>query len=58
VVGSRAGQLNVILHQHAVVRDGHPRGARQLAIFIKMGGVKNDVVGLPLSRRPCEIVRA
>src|SRR5258708_39586988 len=52
MVPSGASQLDVVLHQHAIVKNGFARGARQFSRRIKTRAMKNDVVSLPLARRP------
>src|SRR5436305_667004 len=49
MVPSRPGKLDVVLHEHAVVKNGFPRGARQFSRRIKTRAMKNDVVSLPLA---------
>src|SRR5205807_10659544 len=50
MVPGGAGELDVVLHQNAIVKNGFARGARQLSRSVKARAVKNDVVGLPLAR--------
>ena len=45
------GQLDIILHEHAVVERGDASWAEELAGRVKARAVENDVVGLPLRRR-------
>src|SRR6266481_5955022 len=47
----RAGQLNVILHEHAVVEGGDARGPQKFTGSVETRAVKDDVVDLPLARR-------
>src|SRR6266550_4654113 len=46
-----AGELDVVLYQHAVVKNGRACGTRQLSCRVKTRTVKNNVVGLPFARR-------
>src|SRR5438309_3091244 len=50
-VSRGAGKFDVVLHQHAIVKNGFARGPHQLSRRIKTRAVKNDVVSLPLARR-------
>src|SRR6266702_8025777 len=47
----RAAQFHIVLHEHAVVKNGFAGGAEQLAVFRKTRPVEENVVGLPLARR-------
>src|SRR5437867_12215705 len=51
MVPSGAGEFDVVLHEHAVVKNSFARGARQFSRRIKTRAMKNDVVSLPLARR-------
>ena len=44
--------LDIVLHQDAVVNYRGTRWASQFSAGIKTWGVKNDIVGLPLSWWP------
>src|SRR5436853_7910194 len=46
-----AGELDVVLYQNAVVKNGRACGTRQLSCRVKTRTVKNNVVGLPFARR-------
>ena len=50
-MAGRTGQLDIILHKHAVVERGDASWAEELAGGVKARAVENDVVGLPLRRR-------
>lgn len=45
--GPWAGKLDVVLHEHTVVKDGFARRTRQLSRCIKARAMKNDVISLP-----------
>src|SRR6266704_6249242 len=47
----RAAQFHIVLHEHAVVKNGLARGAKQLSLFIKTRPVKNNVVAMPFAGR-------
>src|SRR6266568_2145048 len=51
MVRGGAGEFDVILYEHAIVKNGFARGTRQLSGRIKTRAMKNDVVSLPLARR-------
>ena len=53
-VAGGAINFGVILHQHAVLEGGDERGRRDFAVMPE-GGRKDDVVGLPLARRPAGV---
>src|ERR1043166_7494917 len=55
LVAGGAGERDVVLHQHAVMEDGHPRRAQELALAVEAGPVEDDVVGLPLPRWPARV---
>ena len=46
-----AGELNVVLNQHAVVKHGHPCRGAQLPVRLETGCGVNDVINLPFTRR-------
>src|SRR5215467_11900281 len=48
---SGPGEFDVVLHEHAIVKNRFARGARQFSGGIKTRAMKNDVVSLPLARR-------
>src|SRR5713101_4546007 len=47
----RAGQFNVVLHEHAVVQGGDASRPQEFSGGIEARPVKDDVVDLPLARR-------
>src|SRR6266542_1477291 len=49
---TRPGQHGGVLDDHAVVEDGGSRRARELAILVEARRLPDDVVCLPLARRP------
>src|SRR5689334_25070480 len=50
-----AGDDGVVLGQHAIVEDGHPRRIASRAVGSKVRAMKYDVVGLPLTWWPARI---
>src|SRR5258705_3651353 len=46
----RAGEFNVVLHEHAVVEGGDTRGPQKFTGSVEARAVKDDVVDLPLPR--------
>lgn len=50
-VCGRAGELDVVLHEDAVVKDGVARFAQELAVGIEARAVEDDVIPLPFARR-------
>src|SRR5438094_873790 len=50
-----AGDDRVVLDEHAVVQDGHPRRVAHRPVRREVGPVKDDVVGLPLTRRAARV---
>src|SRR6266568_296871 len=47
----RAAQFHIVLHQHAIVKNGFAGRTEQFAVFRKTRPVKNNVVALPLAGR-------
>src|SRR5882762_8316979 len=47
----RAGEFNVVLHEHAIVEGGDASGPQELSGSVEARAVKDDVVDLPLARR-------
>src|SRR5712672_3961653 len=50
MMSGRTGQLNVVLHEHAVVEGGDTRGPQKFTGSVEARAVKDDVVDLPLPR--------
>src|SRR5437763_17016015 len=50
-----AGDARVVLDEHAVVQHGHPRRVAHRPVRREAGPVKDDVVGLPLTRRAARV---
>src|SRR5882672_5377766 len=46
----RAGEFNVVLHEHAIVEGGDTRGPQKFTGSVETRAVKDDVVDLPLAR--------
>src|SRR5258706_12114160 len=46
----RAGEFNVVLHEHAIVEGGDTRGPQKFTGSVETRAVKDDVVNLPLAR--------
>ncbi len=46
---SRALDLKVILHQHAVVQHGDIRRFGQFALFVESRRAENNIISLPLA---------
>ena len=50
-----AGELDAVLHEDAVVKDGDAGGAEELAAGIEARAVEDDVIPLPLAWRTCGV---
>ena len=50
-----ARQFHMVLDQHPVKEDGDDGGAEELAILVKTGVVKDDIVSLPEARGAADV---
>src|SRR5882762_6710094 len=50
-MAGRAGQLNIVLDEHAIMKSSDTSRAQELAGSVEARAAKNDVVDLPLARR-------
>ena len=55
VMRGRSGQLDIVLHQRSIVKNRYARRATQFSAGIESRTVKNNIVSLPLPRRPRRI---